>query len=206
MSLHITFFHGWSYNADFFKDFSVSLEQSADFFDRGYYYQPHIPILDQSKKNIAVTHSMGLFYILEHYDYHDFDKIIILSGFADFCADRSKDIVVNLKTALEKNPQKALRRFSLMSGDKKRPIDDAAIDVSLLSDDLDILMERNIYDALIPHQDKIYAVHGASDSVIPHENSHIPHIKNMIVADAGHVYSDQDNQKILGVIKSWIME
>ena len=70
------------------------------------------------------------------------------------------------------------------------------LDVSLLSDDLDILMERNIYDALIPHQDKIYAVHGASDSVIPHENGHIPHIKNMIVADAGHVYnSDQDNQK-----------
>lgn len=205
MSDNITFFHGWSYDADFFKGLASELEGACQFFDRGYFHQPFIPVLAEGT-NIAVTHSMGLFYLCEYYSLEGFDKIIVLSGFSDFCAGRDASIVVNLKNNLEKNAIKTLRRFALLCDDKDRVIPKADIHLDLLKEDLDILMERNIYEYLLPYRQKIYAVHAEQDKVIPYEYSHVPDCKNIIVENAGHVYNLEHNKNILGVIKSWIME
>jgi len=205
MSYNVTFFHGWSYNADFFKDITSEFEGFCQFFDRGYYGHSSVPVLGDGK-NIAVTHSMGLFYLCEHYALDNFDKIIVLSGFSDFCAGRDHSIVVNLKDSLKKDILKTLRRFALLCNDKNRIMPKANIQLDLLQADLDLLMERNIYESLLPHKQKIYTIHAEQDKVIPYEYSSIPYGKNIIVENVGHVYNLEHNKNILGVIKSWIME
>jgi len=205
MEYNVIFFHGWSYNAEFFTDIASHFSFENQFFDRGYYNKPNIPVL-KNENNIAMTHSMGLFYLLEHYSLEDFDKIIVLSGFSDFCAGRDKSTVEILKKDLIKKPEKTLRRFALLCNDKKRTFSVQDIDVSLLQSDLDILMDRTIYSSLLPHRQKIYTFHGDHDIVIPAAYSHIPHKDNMIVTGAGHVYDINHNKNISGTIKSWIME
>ena len=205
MTYNILYFHGWSYDADFFKDFAKHLSYSAQFFDRGYFRKPHTPILKDGH-NIAVTHSMGLFFLCEYYDLNNFDKIIILSGFSDFCAGRDDVIVKTLHEGLVKHPEKTLRRFSLLCDDRKRKFDPHHLNYALLQSDLDLLIKHSVQDIILPHQDKIYTVHGDNDKVIPVEFCQISAHKNMIVTNAGHVYNKENNNKIIEEIKAWIME
>ena len=190
MTVKIFYFHGWSYEAHFFYDFAQTIPYISFFYNRGYNMPASAPIINPYDNNIAVTHSMGLFFLLQNYNINDFKKIIILSGFAKFPI--SPSILTRMQKGLLKNPSIILKEFRKNAGDFS-DFETDNFNIPLLIEDLEILKNYDASDILHAYQGRIYTIHGEKDKIVPHIKAGLSSYDHIIISQIEHVFSLKDN-------------
>lgn len=199
---NILFMHGWSYDKDFFKLVADVLGKNSYFYNRGYYDYKEVPELPKDESNIAITHSMGIYFLLEDYKMDDFDKIIIINGFSCFLRAVPRKQLLEMKKNLLRNFSSTIRHFSMGAGDLNRKIPKKEdCEVADLIRDINLLIEGNIYTRLSPFRKRIYHIHSDNDNIIAHYKAAIPFEKQHIINNQPHIYPIHKHDETLRHIK-----
>lgn len=197
------YFHGWGYTHHFFKDWPLLLQDPDPlFYNRGYDHTFHKPVLGD-KKHIALTHSMGLFHLLEEYSLENFEKIIILNGFSSFYHCVPTQEIIQMQASLHTDPLKTVRRFYYNCGDKKKEVP-ANLDITRLSNDLDLLKTVSIYTQLESCSCQLFHLSSKKDRIVAFNKAAIP-TDNFFISDSvPHSFSLTNYEDILAIIQQWI--
>lgn len=119
-SVHIIAYHGWGFDASFWKPLQKQLQSNIRFDPavRGYFLQEKDPVFDpdEDTEKVVLTHSFGLHWcpdeVLEQADH-----LMILGGFLNFHPSqkeeekRSKLMMRQMLTQFVDSPEKVLEQF-----------------------------------------------------------------------------------------------
>ncbi|MEM6604041.1 MAG: hypothetical protein AAF621_08320 [Pseudomonadota bacterium] len=204
--MNLLFFHGWSYDAEFFTDLADTIAvKNSLFYNRGYYAPKNCPELHKDIENIAITHSMGLYFLFADYDADQFAKIIIINGFSDFSQMVSRRALRRMMDGLGQNPQKILQDFSENAGDIRRSIPDLDKDSCLkLQKDLEILQNHTINQNIDAYKGQIFHIHAENDKIAPIDKSNINAFETYYVPEQNHVFSFHKDKKLINMLKKWM--
>lgn len=174
--IHLYYFHGWSYDKHFFEPIDHFIKQHASclphsfFYNRGYQGDYHAPDVQPDALNIAITHSMGIFFFLDHYQAHDFEKIIVINGFDDFTQHIQIFQLQKMYDNLNISPETVLRYFRKLAGDK-RPLPMTIWHIKQLQADLILLQTVNKTHEKKALADKIIALQSPQDAILKNKNA-----------------------------------
>ena len=123
-STEILFYHGWAYDADFWKQ-KVDPKFNVSFFDRGYFAHPNeeLSFSSLAMRKVIVAHSLGLHFVPEKL-LHEADQILCFGCFSHFhpldkFREKLSRRTLNLMCKqFEKDPQRVLETFWLNAGSK----------------------------------------------------------------------------------------
>jgi hypothetical protein len=189
---HLYYFHGWSYDEHFFAPVDDFIKQHAScvpcsfFYNRGYRGDYHAPHISLDAINIAITHSMGLFFFLDHYQAHDFEKIIVINGFEDFTQHIQIHQLQKMYDNLGTSPETVLKYFRKLAGDK-RPLPMTAWHIPQLQADLMLLQNTNKTHAINALADKIISLQSPQDAILKNKNT-----VSLCSDFTGHCWHDDD--------------
>ncbi len=159
MTQKTIFFHGWSYDPQFWHVISLQNIHECEFYDRGYYGAYHKPELG-SQSNRAITHSMGLLFLTQEYDIKKFDDIIIYAGFTKFPNQVAPKAMYR---GLKQNPVKIIHDFQQACG-YQMPFLLENMNIQQLADDLLLLQKIDISNLL--SKVSYTAYHGTEDKIV----------------------------------------
>lgn len=198
---NIYYFHGWSYTGDFWKGIVPHIPCGEYFFyERGYDYAPNRPVLDTQKRNIAITHSMGLYFLLENYDVGFFEKIIVIAGFSSFPQVSPLANLRIMQRNFKRDALKTLVNFRLLVGDM-RELSMHPINTDILNADLEKLAILDYTLQLQSIKDKLYFIEMEHDKIILSPQRDLFKQKYVIKGE-NHIF--QENKELCQTINGWI--
>lgn len=169
--MHLIFFHGWGFSRSCWKKWTFSEEDTAHFFDRGYFGNPDS--LDQpalwKNESVVFTHSFGLHFLAKK-DLSQVKKLIVFGGFIHITTQKTtKDTISRLIKSLKKFPKLTLERFYQECGVEQEVQE--AINLPLLIDDLMALKTKGLDVEALKQIPEILLVHGTDDRIAPLEKA-----------------------------------
>lgn len=157
------FIHGWAYDASFWDSYiqTYHADDTILLYDRGYFNNPHKPIITPDMQIHCVTHSMGLFFAFDEYDMSLFQSLTIYAGFETF-PDLKGLKAMNL--GMRRTPQKILDNFYQSCG--YRPHISTELNYNLLQTDLKFLESFSLKNDPSWQSQTYSAFHGQNDLIL----------------------------------------
>jgi pimeloyl-ACP methyl ester carboxylesterase len=189
--------HGWGFGAWCWDGWRNLLPEGfvLHCLDRGYFGQlsapEAVPLPD-----IAIVHSLGL-HLLPQRILDQAKLIVVLGGFRHFHSQRenlgrrSRRIVEQMLRRLESEPEALLEDFYARCGAAKIDEVRMPVDVERLREDLQLLQQSVLQEALLPCSAEFMVLHGKDDRVVPLERAEdlyrsLSGSALIVFPDAGH--------------------
>ncbi|MBE79605.1 MAG: hypothetical protein CL670_10655 [Balneola sp.] len=146
LETEIIAYHGWGFNASFWKNWEDVLPDSVAFktADRGYYLEEKLPrFSNDATQKVLFLHSFGLHWCPKE-SIQEANCIIIFNGFKEFHTGigvdtkKSKMVLKRMISELELHPDKVLKKFAenAFYPEKPKQFPDGRYDKELMLSDL----------------------------------------------------------------------